>query len=192
LSITNYQAREINCKIVYVGPPMSGKSTNLSNLFNRVNPESKGKMISLETETDKTIFFDFLPGLPDVRGFKIRVHLYTVKSETVYGNSLLKALKGADGVVLVADSDPARQSANEEALTDLANMLKETGADIARMPRVIQYNKRDVAGAPSIGDLRGALNGAGVAEFEAVATTGQGVVETMKSIVKLVYARINL
>ncbi len=192
MSITNYQAREISCKIVYVGPPMSGKSTNLSNLFNRVNPESKGKMISLEAETDKTIFFDFLPGLPDVRGFKIRVHLYTVKSETVYGNSLLKTLKDADGVVFVADSDPARQAANKEALTDLANMLKETGADIARMPRVIQYNKRDVAGAPSISDLRAALNGAGVAEFEAVATGGQGVVETMKSIVKLVYARIGL
>lgn len=192
MSFINYAAREMNCKIVYFGPPMAGKSTNLTNLYNRVNPESKGKMISLaSTDMDKTIFFDFLPlDLPEVRGFKVRVHLYMVKSELVYGNSLLKTLKGADGLVFVADSDPERQVANDEALADLGNMLEEVGLDLVTIPRVVQYNKRDVAGAVSVDDLRARLNGAAVPDFEAVATTGQGINETMKSIVKLVHAKL--
>lgn len=191
MSFINYQAREINAKIVYFGSPNGGKLTNLNNIYSRLGADSKGKMISLTEETYQTIFFDFLPAdLPDVRGFKVRIHVYMVKGERIYTQSLLKSLKGADGVVLVVDSDPASQEANQQARADLETMLKESGSDIATMPYVIQYNKRDLPGAPTVAELRAQLNTAGVADFEAVATTGTGVWETLKSITKLVHAKL--
>ena len=191
MSFTNYQAREINVKIVYFGVPNSGKLTNLSNLYNRVASDSKGKMISLEADYDRVIFFDFLPpDLPDIRGFKVRVHVYMVKGSLLYTQNMVKQMKGTDGVVLVVDSDPARQDENQQAMADLANLLKENGADISTIPYVIQYNKRDLPGVPTVAELRGQLNAAGVADFEAVATTGQGVIETLKSITKLVHAKL--
>lgn len=191
MSFINYQAREINAKIVYFGSPNGGKLTNLNNIYSRLGADSKGKMISLTEETYQTIFFDFLPAdLPDVRGFKVRIHVYMVKGERIYTQSLLKSLKGADGVVLVVDSDPASQEANQQARADLETMLKESGSDIATMPYVIQYNKRDLPGVPTVAELRAQLNTAGVADFEAVATAGTGVWETLKSITKLVHAKL--
>lgn len=192
MSFINYQAREINAKIVYFGSPNGGKSTNLNSIYSRISPDSKGKLLAVaSTDMDQTIFFDFLPAdLPDVRGFKVRIHVYTVKSERVYTQSLLKNLKGADGVVLVVDSDPASQEANQQARADLESMLKESGSDIATMPYVIQYNKRDLPGVPTVAELRAQLNTAGVADFEAVATTGTGVWETLKSITKPVHAKL--
>lgn len=187
MSLINYASREINCKLVYYGPGLGGKTTNLEYIYEKVSPSSKGKMISLATETERTLFFDFLPlALGEIRGFKTRFHLYTVPGQVFYDASRKLILKGVDGVVFVADSQIERMEANVESLDNLKVNLKEQGYDLARIPYVVQYNKRDVPNAAPLAELRRLLNPQGAPEFEACATTGQGVFETLKAVAKLV------
>src|SRR5271163_2509655 len=145
MSFINYMAREINCKIVYYGPGLCGKTTNLQYIYERTNPDAKGKMISLATETDRTLFFDFLPlALGEIRGFKTRFHLYTVPGQVFYDASRKLILKGVDGIIFVADSQQERMDANHEALDNLMDNLKEHGYDFKKLPYVLQLNKRDL------------------------------------------------
>jgi signal recognition particle receptor subunit beta len=183
----NYASREINCKIVYYGTGLGGKTTNLEHIYSRVNPETRGKMISLATETDRTLFFDFLPiDLGSIRGFKTRFHLYTVPGQVYYNASRKLILKGVDGIIFVADSQPHRAEANIEAMHNLYENLETYGYDLASIPFVIQYNKRDLPDATPVAQLRGELNPGGVQDFEAVAVEGQGVFETLKAVSKMV------
>jgi signal recognition particle receptor subunit beta len=187
MSFINYSSREINCKIVYYGPGLCGKTTNLQYIYAKTNPEAKGKMISLETETERTLFFDFLPlSLGDIRGFKTRFHLYTVPGQVFYDASRKLILKGVDGVVFVADSQVERMDANIESLENLRDNLGEQGYDLDKIPYVVQYNKRDLPNAVDGGYLREYLNPTGVPDFEAVATTGYGVFDTLKAVAKQV------
>jgi hypothetical protein len=190
MAFINYSAREINCKLVYYGPGLCGKTTNLKYIYEKTAPNAKGKMISLATETERTLFFDFLPlALGEIRGFKTRFHLYTVPGQVFYDASRKLILKGVDGVVFVADSQEERFEANLESIENLKQNLKEQGYDIAKIPWVIQYNKRDLPNAVPLEKLREALNpGATVTEFEASAATGKGVFETLKALAKLVLA----
>jgi len=188
MSFINYSAREINCKIVYYGPGLCGKTTNLQFIYNRTNPEVKGKMISLATETERTLFFDFLPlALGEIRGFKTRFHLYTVPGQVFYDASRKLILKGVDGVVFVADSQVERMEANLESMDNLRVNLAEQGYDLDKIPFVIQYNKRDVPNAAPLDELRKLLNPTGtIPDFEACATKGSGVFETLKSAAKMI------
>ena len=155
MTFINYASREINCKIVYYGPGLCGKTTNLQFIYDKTNPNAKGKLISLATETDRTLFFDFLPlELGNVRGFKTRFHLYTVPGQVFYDASRKLILKGVDGVVFVADSQEARIDANLESLRNLEINLKEQGYDLYTIPYVLQLNKRDLPTAMSIGFLK--------------------------------------
>jgi mutual gliding-motility protein MglA len=187
MSFINYASREINCKIVYYGPGLCGKTTNLQFVYNKTAPEAKGKMISLATETERTLFFDFLPlALGEIKGFKTRFHLYTVPGQVFYDASRKLILKGVDGVVFVADSQEERIDANIESLDNLNINLKDQGYDLNRLPFVVQYNKRDLPNIVSVEELRRELNPANVPDFEACATTGEGVFETLKAIAKLI------
>ncbi len=187
MSFINYASREINCKIVYYGPGLCGKTTNLQYVYNKTAEEAKGKMISLATETERTLFFDFLPlALGEIRGFKTRFHLYTVPGQVFYDASRKLILKGVDGVVFVADSQEERLDANIESLENLKDNLEEQGFDIEKIPFVIQYNKRDLPNVSSVEELSGLLNPRKVPELEACATTGEGVFETLKAVAKLV------
>jgi signal recognition particle receptor subunit beta len=187
MSFINYASREINCKIVYYGPGLCGKTTNLQFVYQKTAPEAKGKMISLATETERTLFFDFLPlSLGEIRGFKTRFHLYTVPGQVFYDASRKLILKGVDGVVFVADSQEERIDANIESLENLRINLKEQGYDLDKLPYIIQYNKRDLPDVMSIEELRRELNTTDVPEFEACATTGEGVFETLKAVAKLI------
>ena len=191
MSFINYSAREINCKIVYYGPGLCGKTTNLNIIYKKTRPESKGKMISLATETERTLFFDFLPlSLGDIKGFKTRFHLYTVPGQIFYDASRKLILKGVDGIVFVADSQVERMDANIESLENMKLNLEEHGFDINKLPYVIQYNKRDMDDVVSVEELQKVLNPTNVPEFEAVATDGTGVFETLKAVVKLVLAEL--
>ena len=159
MSVINYASREINCKIVYYGPGLGGKTTNLEHVYARVAPDTRGKLISLATENERTLFFDFLPvDLGTIRGFKTRFHLYTVPGQVYYNASRKLILKGVDGVVFVADSQVERQEANVEAMQNLYDNMAEYGYDITRMPFVIQYNKRDLPNAAPIDELDQLLN----------------------------------
>lgn len=187
MSFINYSSREINCKIVYYGPGLCGKTTNLQYIYKKTNPEQKGKLISLATETERTLFFDFLPlALGDIKGFRVRFHLYTVPGQVFYAASRKLILKGVDGVVFVADSQIDRMEANIESMEDLRINLSEQGYDLEKLPFVIQYNKRDLPNIVPVEELNKALNPNGVPFFEAVATQGIGVFETLKGIAKLV------
>ena len=189
MSFINYSSREINCKIVYYGPGLCGKTTNLQHIYQKTNPDVKGKMISLATETERTFFFDFLPlALGEIRGFKTRFHLYTVPGQVFYDASRKLILKGVDGVVFVADSQIERMEANVESLDNLRVNLKEQGYDLGKIPYVVQYNKRDLPNAASLEELHRLCNPTGVPEFEACAATGQGVFETLKAVAKGVLA----
>ena len=191
MSFINYMAREINCKIVYYGPGLCGKTTNLQYIYKRTNPEAKGKMISLATETERTLFFDFLPlSLGEIRGFKTRFHLYTVPGQVFYDASRKLILKGVDGVIFVADSQLERLEANQESLDNLRTNLAEHGYSLEKIPYVIQYNKRDLPNALPIEELRQLLNPIGVLDYEASARTGQGVFETLKAVSKLVLTEL--
>jgi signal recognition particle receptor subunit beta len=159
MSLINYASREINCKIVYYGPGLGGKTTNLEYVYEKVAPSSKGKLISLATETERTLFFDFLPvDLGTIRGFKTRFHLYTVPGQVYYNASRKLILKGVDGVVFVADSQLERMEANLEAMQNLYDNMSQHGYDLTKLPFVIQYNKRDLPNAAPIAELDGALN----------------------------------
>ncbi len=185
MSFINYSSREINCKIVYYGPGLCGKTTNLQYIYNKTNPDLKGKMISLATETERTLFFDFLPlALGQIRGFKTRFHLYTVPGQVFYDASRKLILKGVDGVVFVADSQIERMEANVESLDNLRINLAEQGYDLDKLPSVVQYNKRDLPNAAPQGEMKRLLNPNGVPDFEACATVGKGVFETLKAVAR--------
>ena len=191
MSFVNYSSREINCKIVYYGPGLCGKTTNLQFIYAKTAPEAKGKMISLATETERTLFFDFLPlSLGEIRGFKTRFHLYTVPGQVFYDASRKLILKGVDGVVFVADSQIERMEANLESADNLRTNLAEQGYDLDKLPYVVQYNKRDLPNAMSVAELSKTLNATQVPEFEGVATTGVGVFDTLKMLAKLVLAEL--
>jgi mutual gliding-motility protein MglA len=185
MSFINYSSREINCKIVYYGPGLCGKTTNLQHIYNKTNPDLKGKMISLATETERTLFFDFLPlALGQIRGFKTRFHLYTVPGQVFYDASRKLILKGVDGVVFVADSQIERMEANVESLDNLRLNLAEQGYDLDRLPYVVQYNKRDLPNAAPLAEMKRLLNPKGVPDFEACASVGKGVFETLKAVAR--------
>ena len=159
MSLINYSSREINCKIVYYGPGLCGKTTNIQYVYNKVDPSTKGKLITLATEMDRTLFFDFLPlELGTVKGFKTRFHLYTVPGQVYYNASRKLILKGVDGIVFVADSQVERMEANQEAMQNLYDNMAEYGYDLTKMPFVIQYNKRDLPNAAPVRELQAALN----------------------------------
>ena len=187
MSFINYSSREINCKIVYYGPGLCGKTTNLQYIYNKTNPETKGKLISLSTETDRTLFFDFLPlSLGEIRGFKTRFHLYTVPGQVFYDASRKLILKGVDGVVFVADSQRERMDANIESIFNLEQNLKQHGYDLIKIPYVLQLNKRDLPNVVSMEDLKAELTRKGEPAFEAVANRGIGVFDTLKAVAKQV------
>jgi signal recognition particle receptor subunit beta len=185
MSFINYSSREINCKIVYYGPGLCGKTTNLQYIYTKTNPELKGKMISLATETERTLFFDFLPlALGQIRGFKTRFHLYTVPGQVFYDASRKLILKGVDGVVFVADSQVERMEANLESIDNLRINLGEQGYELSKLPYIVQYNKRDLPNAAPLDEMKRLLNPHGVPDFEACATVGTGVFETLKATAK--------
>ncbi len=219
MSMINYASREINCKLVYYGPGLGGKTTNLEHIYGKVSPDTRGKMVSLATETERTLFFDFLPvDLGTIRGFKTRFHLYTVPGQVYYNASRKLILKGVDGVVFVADSQLDRMEANVESMQNLYDNMAEYGYDLTKVPFVVQYNKRDLPNAAPVSELQAQLNpgwpiedsakqkvtldpmhpGENLVEqvggewverapyFESVATTGEGVFETLKALAKTV------
>jgi mutual gliding-motility protein MglA len=191
MSFINYSSREINCKIVYYGPGLCGKTTNLQYIYNKTNPEAKGKMISLATETERTLFFDFLPlSLGEIRGFKTRFHLYTVPGQVFYDASRKLILKGVDGVVFVVDSQIERMEANIESLDNLRINLQDQGYNLDKIPYVVQYNKRDLPNVAPMDELKKIVNPTNVPEYEAVATTGVGVFDTLKAVAKLVLTEL--
>jgi signal recognition particle receptor subunit beta len=187
MTFINYASREINCKIVYYGPGLCGKTTNLQYIFDSTAPQSRGKLISLATETDRTLFFDFMPlELGTVRGFKTRFHLYTV----LYDASRKLILKGVDGVVFVADSQEERMDANIESLYNLEENLKTQGYDLMKVPYVLQLNKRDLSNIIPVADLTAELQKKGEPVVEAVAATGHGVFDTLKAVAKQVLTEL--
>ena len=191
MSFINFAAREINCKIVYYGAGLGGKTTNLQHIFEKTNEKQKGKMISLATEADRTLFFDFLPlDLGTVRGFKTRFHLYTVPGQVFYDASRKLILRGVDGVVFVADSQPERMDANIEALDNLQDNLKEHGYDFTKIPYVLQLNKRDLPNVMPVGELKKELLKKNEPVFEAVAFQGSGVFETLREVARQVLVEL--
>lgn len=187
MSFINHGAREINCKIVYYGPGLGGKTTNLKYVHDHTNLAARGRLISLATETDRTLFFDFLPvTLGTIRGFRARFHLYTVPGQVFYDASRKLILKGADGVVMVADSQPERMDANEESVRNLIENLAEHGQSIDSVPYVLQLNKRDLPSALPADEIARALRVKDEQVVEAVASAGTGVFETLRAVVKRV------
>ncbi|MDX1631760.1 MAG: GTPase domain-containing protein [Thermoanaerobaculia bacterium] len=185
MTFINYASKEINCKIVYYGPGLGGKTTNLQFIYNKTAPEAKGKMISLATEADRTLFFDFLPlDLGTIRGFTTRFHLYTVPGQVFYDASRKLILKGVDGVVFVADSQKERMEANIESIRNLEENLKEHGLDLQAIPYSLQFNKRDLPNAMPVDEMYRTLNYKREPTFEAIAIDGTGVFETLKAVAK--------
>lgn len=183
----NYATKEITAKIVYYGPGLCGKTTNLQFVYDSLPSNNKSKMLSLATKTDRTLFFDFLPlDLGKIRGMRTKLQLYTVPGQVYYNSTRQLVLKGADGVVFVADSQDHATDANIESLQNLEDNLKRQGVRIREIPLVIQYNKRDLPNALGIPDLDAEINKLGVPHFESVATTGIGVEETLKGVTQLV------
>lgn len=195
MALVNHRAREIHFKIVYYGPGLGGKTTNLKRLHERLPAERRGRLVSISTDHERTLFFDFLPiDLGAVAGFNTRFHLYTVPGQSYYRLSRRAVLQGLDGLVFVADSNPARERANRESLEDLATNLVSTGLtpdQLRRLPRVYQWNKRDLPGTIPVEILRAQINPAGAPDFEAVASQGRGVTETLRAVCKAVLARLS-
>jgi len=182
MTFINYASREINCKIVYYGPGLCGKTTNIQWIYEQANPEKRGKLVSLATETDRTLFFDFLPlDMGMVKGFKVRFHLYTVPGQVFYDASRKLILRGCDGIIFVADSQRARMEANIESIANLATNLKENGFDIRSIPYVLQLNKRDMPSAAAVPEIERLLRFRNEPMIEAVANKGTGVIETLKA-----------
>ena len=191
MTFINYASREINCKIVYYGPGLCGKTTNLQWIYDKTNPGAKGKLISLATETDRTLFFDFLPlELGTVRGFKTRFHLYTVPGQVFYDASRKLILKGVDGVIFVADSQVERMDANVEAIENLMVNLKSQGYDLMNIPYVLQFNKRDLPNVAPVDEMVRLLKKKEEPVIDAVAPKGVGVFETLKAVAKLVLSEL--
>src|SRR5690554_2797530 len=187
MSMINYASREINCKIVYYGPGLGGKTTNLEYVYEKVAPTTRGKLISLATENERTLFFDFLPvDLGTIRGFKTRFHLYTVPGQVYYNASRRLILKGVDGIVFVADSQAERMDADLASMQNLYENLADYGYDPRQLPLVLQYNKRDLPTRVPAEELSAQLNPGGLEEFEAVATEGEGVFDTLRAVSKQV------
>ena len=191
MTFINYVAREINCKIVYYGPGLGGKTTNLQYLYDITSAENKGKLVSLATETERTLFFDFLPiDLGQIRGLRTRFHLYTVPGQVFYDASRKLILRGVDGVVFVADSQEERLDANLESISNLELNLKEHGFDLGKIPYVLQLNKRDLPNSMPADQLTRLLLVKGEPVFEAVAKDGIGVVETLKGVARQVLVEL--
>jgi mutual gliding-motility protein MglA len=187
MALVNHTTREINAKIVYYGPGLCGKTTNIHLIYHRIAPTQRGKLISLATETDRTLFFDFLPvELGSIKNYKVRFHLYTVPGQVFYNATRKLVLKGADGVIFVADSQRAMLDANLESLANLRDNFSDMGIDLGDFPMVLQYNKRDLPDVLSIDELNTALNPRTIPYYEAVAMTGEGVLKTFTSVSKLV------
>jgi mutual gliding-motility protein MglA len=191
MSFVNKMTKEINCKIVYYGAGLCGKTANLQYVFAATKPESRGKMISLETETERTLFFDFLPlDLGKIGEYKVRFHLYTVPGQVFYDASRKLILKGCDGIIFCVDSQEPRIEANIESLENLEQNLAAYNMSLATVPHVVQYNKRDMASALPVDQLRAQLNPHNAPDFEAVAKTGAGVFDTLKGLAKLVLTQL--
>ncbi len=187
MAFINYSSREINLKLVYYGPGLGGKTANLTWIYDKTDDQTRGKMISLATETERTLFFDFLPlALGTIKGFRTRFHLYTVPGQVFYDASRKLILKGVDGIVFVADSQIERMDANLESMDNMIANLTEYGLQLETVPWVIQYNKRDLPSAVEVDELSRLLNPTKIPEFEAVAINGTGVFETLKTVAKLV------
>ena len=185
MSFFNHNAKEIHCKIVYYGPSLSGKTTNVQWVYQQTATDQESKLVALNTDVERTIFFDFLPlNIGEIRGYKTRFHLYTVPGQVIYDASRKLILKGLDGIVFVADSQEERMEENLEALGNLERNLEAQGYDIREIPLVIQYNKRDLPNAASLEDLRRQLNRYNSPDFEATANEGRGVTESLKTVSK--------
>ena len=191
MSLINYSTREINCKVVYYGPGLGGKTTNVQYVYSRVSPETKGRLVSLATEMDRTLFFDFLPlDLGAIKGFRTRFHLYTVPGQVYYDASRRLILRGVDGIIFVADSLITRFEANVESLYNLHENLAEHDLKLENVPFALQYNKRDLKDVIPVADLQDELNPQGHPAFEAIATQGVGVFDTLKSVSKMVLRKL--
>lgn len=191
MALINVAAREIHCKIVYYGPGMSGKTSNLQYIHSQVPKDAKGELLSIATETERTLFFDFLPlDLGKVRGFQTRFHLYTVPGQVLYERTRVAVLNGADGVVFVADSQKHKLEENIRSLKELAVNVTKQNKKFQDFPVVLQYNKRDVPGALPTATLDKYLNSLQWQRYEATATNGGGVFDTLKAISKLVISRL--
>jgi len=191
LSFLNYSTREINFKIVYYGPGLSGKTTNIKYIYEKIKKDNKGKLVSLATETERTLFFDFFPlDLGTIKDYKVRFHLYTVPGQIYYSASRKLILKGVDGLVFVADSQTERFEANLESLQDMLENLRDYKIEFATIPYVLQLNKRDLPNITPASELIGALRKKDEPVLEAVANRGDGVVETLKGISKLIMAEV--
>jgi signal recognition particle receptor subunit beta len=183
MSFINHSAKEVNCKIVYVGPGLSGKTTNVQYIYENTASDLRGKFFSGTSENERTLFFDFLPlGVGDVRGYQTRFHLFTVPGQTFYEISQQFILKGVDGIVFVADSQPERMESNIESFENLTKNLERQGYDIQKIPLVFQYNKRDLPNAVPVRELESTFNPMQRPYFEAIASQGSGVMETLQSI----------
>jgi signal recognition particle receptor subunit beta len=191
MTFINYAAKEINCKIVYYGPGLGGKTTNLQHIFNKTAPDRRGKMISLATEADRTLFFDFLPlDLGTIRGFTTRFHLYTVPGQVFYDASRKLILKGVDGVVFVADSQVDRMEANIESIRNLEENLDEHGFDLKTIPYALQFNKRDLPSVMPVDEMYRMLNFKREPTFIGIATQGVGVFDTLKNVAKQILVEL--
>ncbi|HTL12067.1 MAG TPA: ADP-ribosylation factor-like protein [Bdellovibrionota bacterium] len=187
MSFINYASKEINCKIVYYGAGLSGKTTNVQYIYENTRNEERGKLVSLSTENERTLFFDFLPlDVGEVHGYRTRFHVYSIPGQTFYEVSRQFLLKGVDGVVFVVDSQPERMEANLESFEELEKSLERQGYDFSRLPMVIQYNKRDLPGAVPVSELEATFNVARRPHFEAMASRGDGVMETLQCISQLI------
>jgi len=187
----NFALKEVNCKIVFYGPGMSGKTTNLEIVHQKAPEENKGELTSISTDGDRTLFFDFMPlDLGNVAGMRTKFQLYTVPGQVYYNSTRKLVLQGVDGVIFVADSDPEKMPENIESYQNLIDNLTEYGKDIRELPHVIQYNKRDMPDIASVEELREILNPTNVPEFEACARDGRGVFDTLKSVAKLVLTEL--
>jgi len=187
MALINYATKEINVKIVYYGPGLGGKTTNLRWIYGKLDQSAKGKMITLATEMDRTLFFDFLPvDLGTVRGFQTRFHLYTVPGQVFYNASRRIILRGADGIIFVADSQRERREDNADSLANLKENLATFNLKLTDSPYVVQYNKRDLPNLMTVSEMEEHLNPDKVPYFEAVATQGIGVFETLKQVAKMV------
>ncbi|MGK5088820.1 ADP-ribosylation factor-like protein [Bdellovibrionota bacterium FG-2] len=183
MSFINYATKEINCKIIYCGPGLSGKTTNVQFIYEHTQADEKGKLVTLSTENERTLFFDFLPlSVGDVRGYKTRFHLYTIPGQTFYEVSRQFILKGVDGIVFVADSQNERMESNIESFESLEKSLDKQGYDVTKIPLVFQYNKRDLPDVVPIRELEATFNATKRPSFEAVASRGRGVMETLQAI----------
>ncbi len=187
MSFINYNAKEIHCKVVYYGPSLSGKTTNLQWVYQKTISQDKSEMFSLPTAVERTLFFDFLPvDAGDIQGFRTRFHLYTVPGQVVYDASRKLILKGLDGVIFVADSQAERMEENLQSLENLRKNLDQQGYGIQEIPLVFQYNKRDLPNAMTIAELRSSLNRFNAPDFEATANSGAGVVEALRTVTKTI------